>query len=213
MSKDGTFTVGDWCKFTNLKAMLSNAGKDGTIYKDFVPFTVHEIMKHIGVYFIHGVSPSPQVEQKMRSQVDDPINGNDMVYNAMGANAIRRHRHFKCFFSVQDPRIQIPSRKTHPNWKVEPILKQALKSCKEGIVPGRDVAIDEQTNGYQGKHEDKRRIDEKREGDGFQSDSVNVEGGYTYAFYFRNQPPPPKYIDIGACPLHARTLSLITLFS
>ena len=113
------------------------------------------------------------------------------------------------FFSLQDPRILVPSRKTHPNWKVEPFLKQALKVCKEAVVVGENCAIDEQTNGFQGKHEDKKRHDEKREGDGFQSDSLNVEGGYTWAFYFRNQPPPPKLIEEGLSPLHARTLALI----
>lgn len=206
---DGPFTIGDWTRFTNLKAELSNAGKGGTIYTDFVPFTVEEMMKHIGVYFLHGISPSPQVEMKMMPQCDDPFNGNDLVFNSLGRNAQRRHKHFKCFFALQDPRIAVPSRKTHPNWKVEPFLKQALKVCKEAVVVGENCAIDEQTNGFQGKHEDKKRHDEKREGDGFQSDSLNVEGGYTWAFYFRNQPPPPKLIEEGLSPLHARTLALI----
>ena len=115
-----------------------------------------------------------------------------MVYNAMGSNAEFGYRHFKCFFAIQDPRIATPSRKSHPNWKVEPLLKQALRVSKEAVIPGQDAAIDEQIIGFQGAHEDKKRISEKIEGDGFQSDSVNVEGGYTWAFYFRNQPPPPK---------------------
>ena len=66
-----------------------------------------------------------------------------------------------------------------------------------------------QKNGFQGAHEDKKRINEKHEGDSFQLDSVNVEGGYTQAFYFRNQPPPPKLISKGLCPLHCRVMSLI----
>ena len=206
---DGAFTIGDWTFFTNLKAQLSNAGKGGTIYTDFVPFTVEEMMKHIGVYILNGISPLPQVEMKMQPQCDDPFNGNDLVYNALGRNGQRRHKHFKCFFALQDPRVAVPTRKTHPNWKVEPFLKQALKVCKEAVVVGENCAIDEQTNGFQGQHEDKKRHDEKREGDGFQSDSLNVEGGYTWAFYFRNQPPPPKYISQGLCPLHAWTLTLI----
>ena len=166
-------------------------------------------MKHIGVYFLNGVSPSPRVEMKMNAQSVDPFNGNDMVYNSLGPNSERRHRHFKCFFSVQDPRIAIPSKKTHPNWKIEPLLKQALRVSKEAVIPGQDASIDEQTMGFQGNHEDKKRIDEKNEGDGFQSDSINIEGGYTWAFYFRNQPPPPKWTDIGLCPLHARVMALI----
>ena len=127
-----------------------------------------------------------------------------------GSNAVRRHRHFKCFFSIQDPRIRTPSRKTHPNWKVEPLLKHSLNVCKEAIIPGRDVAIDEQTIGFQGHHADKKRIDEKKAGDGFQCDSVNCDGGYTYAFYFRNQPPPEKFQKKGLSPLHCRTISLLS---
>ena len=138
-----------------------------------------EMMKHIGVYFLQGVSPAPRVELKMKSQSVDPINGNDMVYQALGSNTERRHRHFKLFFLVQDPRIATPSRKTHPNWKIESILKYALMVSKEAVIPGQDSAIDEQTIGFQGNHEDKKRIEEKNEGGGFQSDSINVEGGYT----------------------------------
>ena len=188
--RDGAFTIGDWATNTKLRASLSNAGKHGTIYSDFKDFTPVELMKHIGVYFLQGVSPAPRVELKMKPQCMDPINGNDMVFKALGTNAERRHRHFKLFFAIQDPRIAIPSRKTHPNWKIEPFLKQALRVSKEALIPGQDAAIDEQTNGFQGKHEDKKRIDEKNEGDGFQSDSLNVEGGYTWAFYFRNNPAP-----------------------
>ena len=208
-NQDGSWTIGEWTRNTNLKAMLSNAGSGGTIYKDFTPFTTFELMKHVGLYFLNGVSPSPRVEMKLKPQAMDPFNGNDMVFNSMGSNAERRHRHFKCFFAIQDPRIATPSRKSHPNWKVEPLLKQALRVSKDAVIPGQDAAIDEQTNGFQGAHEDKKRISEKREGDGFQSDSVNVEGGYTWAFYFRNQPPPPKWINQGLCPLHCRVMSLI----
>ena len=153
---DGSFTIGDWTRFTNLKASLSNAGKGGTIYTDYVPFSVEEMMKHIGIYFLHEVSPSPQMEMKFRPQCDDPFNGNDYVFASLGKNATRRHKHFKCFFALQDPRIAVPSRKTHPNWKVEPFLKQALRVCKEAVVVGKNCAIDEQTNGFQGNHEDKK---------------------------------------------------------
>ena len=93
----------------------------------------------------------------MKSQAQDNINGNDMVYRALGSNAEHRHRHFKLFFSVQDPRIDVPPHSTHPNWKVEPLLKQALRVSKEAVIPGPDCAIDEQTIGLQGNHIDKKR--------------------------------------------------------
>ena len=88
LRSDKCLTLSDWTTFTNMKAMLSNAGEGGTIYPDFVPFTVDELMKHIGIYFLNGVSPSPQVEQKLSPQEKDPINGNDMVYNCLGKFAM-----------------------------------------------------------------------------------------------------------------------------
>mmetsp|Transcript_24190 Transcript_24190/g.55014 ORF Transcript_24190/g.55014 Transcript_24190/m.55014 type:complete len:125 (-) Transcript_24190:1091-1465(-) len=112
-------------------------------------------------------------------------------------------------FSIQDPRLGTTSRKTHPNWKVKPLLKHSLSVCKEAIAPGCDLAVDKQTIGFQGQHRNKKRIDEKKVGDGFQYDLVNCNGGYTYAFYFRNQPPPDKYIKKVMSPLHAPTLSLL----
>ena len=77
------------------------------------------------------------------------------------------------------------------------------------MIPGRDTSTDEQTVGFQGHHADKKRNNEKNEVDGFQCDSLNIPGGYTWVFYFRNQPAPPKYAAVGVCPLHACTISLI----
>ena len=58
----------------------------------------------------------------------------------------------------------------------------------------KDAAIDKQTNGFQGACEDKKRISEKREGDGYQSDYVNVEGGYNGLFVFGTTPLLPNGI-------------------
>ena len=63
------------------------------------------------------------------------------------------------------------------------------KQAKDMWVPGKWVAIDEQTIGFQGASGMKLRISYKREGDGFQCDAV-CDGGYTYSFYFRHGPPP-----------------------
>jgi hypothetical protein len=56
-------------------------------------------------------------------------------------------------------------------------------------VPGKWVAINEQTLGFQGTSGMKLRISYKREGDGFQCDAI-CDGGYTYSFHFRHGPPP-----------------------
>ena len=71
---------------------------------------------------------------------------------------------------MQDPRKDNPSRKTHPNWKIERLLKQVLRVSKEAMIPGRDASIDEQRIEFQGHHADKKRKNEKNEGNGFQCD-------------------------------------------
>ena len=67
------------------------------------------------------------------------------------------------------------------------------------------ISIDQQTIGFKGKRGDKLRINYKREGDGFQCDAI-YDDGFTYSFYFRNEPPPDKYSHMSA--LHARVLGL-----
>ena len=96
----------EWAMNINLKAMLSNAGSGGNMFKDFTLFTTFELMKHIGLYFLNGVSPSPRVEMKLRPQAIDPFNGNDMVYNAMGSNAERRHCHFKALMRIRNESVK-----------------------------------------------------------------------------------------------------------
>ena len=149
---------------------------------------------------------------KFRNQEEDPVNGNDMVHKAFGScawKAERRHRHFKCFFSSVDPTVPIPSRNTHPNHKVSPLLKHMMKVSKEAVFLGQHLSCDEQTIGFQGHHKDKQRITYKKEGDGFLADCI-CSDGYTYTFFFRHQPPSQKIIHEFKCsPLHARVIGLI----
>jgi len=67
-------------------------------------------------------------------------------------------------------------------------------------MPGKWVAIDEQMLGFQCASGMKLRISYKREGDGFQCNTV-CDGGYTYSFYFCHGPPPNveeqfKHLDL-----------------
>jgi Transposase IS4/SAP domain len=197
-----------WTSNTNFKAMLSFAGQKGYPYPDCTPFTVDEIKKHLGIYILNGLSPSPRVEMKFNPQSIDEINGNDFVFRSFGPNALRRHKHFKAFFSIQDPRIIAPDRSSKPNWKVEPLLKLMKVASHEAWDLGEVFSIDEQTIGFQGNHKDnKLRITYKAEGDGFQCDAL-CEGGYTLSFYFRNEPAPAKYLSVGMSPLHSRVMAL-----
>jgi len=93
-------------------------------------------------------------------------------------------------------------------FKVEPLLKHALKVSQEAFILGRDLSLDEQTIAFQGRHKDKQRINYKKEGDGFQADTI-CSDGYTFSFYFRNQPHPKKYEKDGLSPLHCRCMAMI----
>ena len=75
---------------------------------------------------------------------------------------------------------------------MEPLLEHTKQVSKAAWELGKEIACDEQTIGFQGKHKDKKKILYKKEGDGFQCDAVG-EDGYTYCFYFRNEPLPIQY--------------------
>jgi Transposase IS4 len=193
--------------FTNLKASLANAGNTGNCYPEWTPFSVKEVRQFLGVQIWHGLSPSPRVEMKFKSSFEEPVQGNNFLHLHLGANATRRYKMFRAFLSCQDPRAFPPSKKTHPLFKVSPVIKWINEVGPLSVDLGKSISIDEQTVGFQGRHSDKLRISYKAEGDGFQCDVIAQEG-FTYACYFRNEPPPHHYTSKGISPLHARCLWL-----
>ena len=205
------FSMESCLSWTNTKARMQNAGLGGK-YPDFEDFTLDELMQHTSLYLLQGLSPSPQIEMKFKSQLEDPVNGNDLVHQIFGGKsgkAMRRHKHFKCFFACVDPLIQIPSRDTHPNWKIHPLLKHINAVSQKAVHLGQNLSCDEQTVGFQGMHKDKQRITYKNEGDGFMADCI-CSDGYTYNFHFRHQAPSKKLLDLGLSPLHARVIGLVS---
>lgn len=197
-------SISQWCRFTNQKAAMSNAGSKYCYptYKDN-PFTPAEIERHIGLYFLNGLSPCPSVSMKFNDQSIDPVQGNDLVNRCFGKDSKRRHKIFKAFLCVQDPWSKVPSKKENPFHKVSSFLKWMQQVIVFAWICGRDLAGDEQTVAMQGQHGDKLRITFKKAGDGFMCDAI-CDDGYTFSFYFRNMPSPKKYIDKGWAPLHAR---------
>ena len=205
------FSIESCLSWTNTKARMQNAGLGGK-YADFQDFTLDELMQHTSLYLLQGLSPSPQIDMKFKSQLEDPVNGNDLVHRVFGgrsAKSVRRHKHFKCFFACVNPLIEIPSRETHPNWKIHPLLKHMNEVSKKAVHLGQNLSCDEQTIGFQGHHKDKQRITYKNEGDGFLADCI-CSDGYTYNFHFRHQAPSKKLLDDGLSPLHARVVGLVS---
>jgi Transposase IS4 len=144
--------------------MLSFAGQKGYPYSDYAPFTIDEIKKHLAIYIMNGLSPSPRVDMKFNTQSVDEINGKYLVFRYFGTNALRKHKHFKAFFSIQDPRIIAPDRSSKPNWKVEPLQKLMKLASQAVWAVGEVFSVDEQTIGFQGHHRDKLREKKRQKG-------------------------------------------------
>ena len=86
-------SVEDLTTWTNMKALLCNVGKGGGSYSRFVAFTIPDVAKHLGLYILNEISPTPQVEFKFASQLEDPVNGNDLCHEVFNGNeGSRRHR-------------------------------------------------------------------------------------------------------------------------
>jgi len=69
-----------------------------------------------------------------------------------------RYKQWKCFFGVQDPRKELPSTKTHPNFKIGPFLYHMQKVSMEARDMEEIASFDEQDVGFTGCHQDKQII-------------------------------------------------------
>ena len=157
---------------------------------------------------MHGLTPAPRLQMKFRSQADDDVNGNDFINRCVGPNATRWYPHFKRFFAVQKLVVKVvPKREDNPNWKVGDFLAWILTVSINAWICERNISVDKQTLCFHGRHPDKLRITYKREGDRFQCDSL-CNDGYTYAFYFRNDPPTKHDVNMGLSPIHSRVMFL-----
>ena len=118
---------------------------------------------------------------KFKSRSVDPVQGDDFLQNVSGHNDVRQQKKFKCCVDFQDLPKPITARKLYPNCKFYPFLKHILSMFHFSWLLGCDIAIDEQTIGFQGKHVDKMIISYKNKGGRFQADDLYNQG-YTYAF-------------------------------
>jgi hypothetical protein len=162
----------------------------------------------LGVYIIDGLAPSPQLVQKMQPQSKQPTHGNDKVASAIGTGYQQKHRSFRHFFACQDPLMTSPPKEQCPNFKVDEFFRWLRHIWKEAWLLGEDFSMDEQTTKMQGKSEYKTRCGKfKRLGDGIQGDCI-ADDGYTWDFYFRNEPIDKDLLAKGFCPMHCRLLHM-----
>lgn len=180
---------------TNMRAAMEGAGskrKDPnrrTNYPDFLPFDREEIDSFLGLLLVNGISPKPRLEYWFLKPHDSKVYGNDFISRVFPRGA-KRLAEFRRFFCMYDPRISPQSEIAKRTlFKVRFMLDHLQESFKKWWMTGRDISIDEQTLGFQGRHGSKLRITFKRVGDGFMCDAL-CDQGYTYAFYFRCDDPP-----------------------
>lgn len=87
---------------------------------------------------------------KFTDHNDDPVNGS-ILYNVLfGKKSVTQHNEFNAFFVAVTPLIPAPPTTTHPNWKVDVVLKSIMKTPKEAVILGRDVSVDKQDVAFQG---------------------------------------------------------------
>ena len=117
---------------------------------------------------------------------------------------------FKKYFGVQDPTTDTPPRAECPNYKCHSLLAWARHIWPQGWVVSRVFAADEQTCPMRGKSIYKTRCGKcKRIGDGLQCDCL-ADDGYTFDFYFRNEPVEDHWREKGLSPLHSRLMHMFS---
>ena len=104
---------------------------------------------------------------------------------------------------MTNPLLPTTFRNKNPNTKIDPLLKHAIFEQQQAILIFKYISIYEQTVVMQGKHKNKPQITYKKEGDGFQCDTVCAER-LTYSF----QPPPSDNTPCDLSDLHKRVMSL-----
>ena len=198
----------DWKNYTNFKAYLCGADED--IYKDWYELSADKIRMHVGLDAFDGVLPSPRKEINFERRSIDTVNGNDLANETFGgvpSKAERRRGMFKSFFGCQYPRLLLPSKKSHPNFKIDPFFKHILVSFKSMWDLGEKISFDEATRGFKRKNSPKSVIKFKKEGDGYLLNCIS-DDGFIYTFPLRKTPAPKKWVDKGFCPTKVRVLFL-----
>ncbi len=145
-----------------VKALNSRAVADGAgvgTYTDFVLFDLPEFNKFVGLLLANGLTPKPQFEYWFEEQEREPLFGNDKFARAMDKHMGHRksHRvsgkrcwkHFRRYFTLSDfhenPK---KSQQANPLWKVQTLIDELNEQASCMWVPGKFVAIDEQTIGF-----------------------------------------------------------------
>ncbi len=95
----------------------------------------------------------------------------------------------------QDPLVTPPPKDKCPNFKVDEFFCWLRYIWKEAWVLATGFSVNKQTCKMQGKSEYKSCCGK-----------FNADDGYTWDFYFWNEPCDPKLLVQGYCLMHCRLL-------
>ena len=210
---------------TNEYAASKGAGEPDFYRDGYRPFGVEEIMCGCGLLIRNGVSPVPQMALNFKNPCDNFIFGDDRVRAVWkGENcggSARRWQQFRSFFHVQTPNpfewkkapfsppgpgadekigkwTKLNYETKGPLYKCEPMLSYCRNKWSAAYLPGKNLSLDEETQGCKARCSIVTRIktSQKKEGDGFQADAI-CEDGYTITFWFRcDDMPCPQQKDV-----------------
>jgi hypothetical protein len=151
-------------------------------FGDFKPFDDNEFYKFIGLLTANGLNPQSNFESWFTSShhSNRPLYASSFVsgvfdrkVHGVKISGLCRWQHFRRFLTLSNSHLN-PSaeQKKNPMWKVQSLFDELNYHARKMWIPGKWVAIDEQTIGFKGKLGMKLRISYKCEGDGFQCDAL-----------------------------------------
>ena len=100
-------------------------------------------MQHLSLYLLHGNSPSPQIEMKFKDENEDPVNGSTLCNRIFGKRGMTKQKEFKAFSGSVNPLVPTLTISSHPNWKIDPLLKYCMGLAKEVVIIGKHVSVSE----------------------------------------------------------------------
>jgi hypothetical protein len=117
----------------------------GGVYYDWKPLSPVKVRQFIALFILQGLSPSLQMKIKFVPQHEDPINGSNICFKVF--------KMFDSFFACQYPLKPVPSKKNHPNFKVDPFLAHIQSISIKAWDMEQNISCDEQTIGFTGNQQ------------------------------------------------------------
>ena len=171
------------------------AGSKGLFSDDCQPTNLLELKAFIGLLIRLGVCPTHDVQTWWSDPRASFCFGDARVHGVMTGTRFTQLRRMLHLSPLTDPKDKFGT-----------VLDDVRVLCKAMWTPGKTVSIDEQTIGCQARNSAMTRIKFKREGDGYQLDTV-CDGEYTISWWARWMAPPPDNPNVA--PTYARMLWLV----